>query len=373
METLGLIIKPTRKCNLRCSYCQDWRSKSNKMSFDVLTKLTAEALSPVNNRIDFIWHGGEPLTLGVNFFTKAIALQEKFQQPHQRIKNSIQTNGTLITKEWCEFFVAYGMEVGVSIDGPKEIHDSNRNYSNGKTSFNDVKRGIDLLKKYEIPFGMLMVLNESTLSLSPTNVYDFFKKELKVNNFSFLAARPDNTADGTLAIESQYTDTGKYISFMKKMFDVWYEDDDPKIKIRELNSILGAVIGKLPTVCTLAGNCIGQYFLVEMNGDLYHCDKYLGDKDYHVGNILNNSFAEIKTSDSLINLAKNENLEIMNMQSCEFFGICNGGCPHDRYTMKKYLPSYNSECCGQNELIGYINERVSKEVNVDNCLTDHLN
>lgn len=364
METLGLIIKPTRKCNLRCGYCQDWRKNSSSISFEVLTQLTAKALLPLHhNRVEFIWHGGEPLLLGIDFFTKSIALQEQFSRPTQQIRNSIQTNATLITHEWCEFFAAYGMHVGVSIDGPKNIHDINRNYASGKSSFLDVKAGIELLKRYRIPFGVLMVLTEPALSIGAAKMYDFFTKDLLVTRFSFLAARPDNSPGDLHAVKSQYTNSVSYTSFMRDMFDIWYKYDDPTIKIRELNSILLTVLGGLPSACTLAGGCIGQYFLAEPNGDLYHCDKYLGDKEYYVGNITQSTFDEIKISDSMLNLARNESIQLLKLQQCESFDVCNGGCPHDRYVMKRLsVENRDVNCCGQHSLIQHIKSRIENTV-----------
>jgi uncharacterized protein len=133
IQILGLIIKSTRRCNLRCWYCHDWRSRGEAMPFEVLAALMAKALRPPEHRrVDLMWHGGEPLLLGRAFYLKALYLQQEFAQEGQMIRNSLQTNGTLLDHEWCRFFKEYGFQIGLSVDGP--VHDANRVYASGKVA-----------------------------------------------------------------------------------------------------------------------------------------------------------------------------------------------------------------------------------------------
>lgn len=364
MSLLGLIIKATRQCNLRCEYCHDWRSRYKPMSFQVLANLMKKSIqNEYYNRIQFIWHGGEPLLLGTKFFEKALFLQNRLKRENQVITNTLQTNGTLLTDEWCEFFKKYNFHIGVSLDGPEIIHNRNRYYASGKGSFNDVKRGISLLQKHNIRFGTLMVLNSRALSLSPKELFDFFL-ELGVNVFSFLPVRPDNVKGENTGEKStpDYVNSVQYTNFMKNVFDEWYKLDRPDIQIRELNSLTKVLLGGRASVCTLAGYCIGKYFHIEANGDVYHCDKYMGDNDYHLGNINDSSFEEICRSDKILNLVKEEKENIEKLKDCEYFDYCNGGCPHDRYIAKKYLENFDDRCCGQKELIKYIADNIHNDV-----------
>lgn len=361
IHNLGLIIKATRKCNLRCAYCHDWRARSRRMSLETLARMTSSALSSTGNGlVEFIWHGGEPLLLGQRFFERAVALQQALRRPRQRIRNSLQTNATTLTEQWCDFFAEHKFDIGVSLDGPAETHDFNRAYANGRPSFEDVKRGIGLLRSRGLPFGLLVVVNEAVARLDPRFLFDTILG-LGATSFAFLPVRPDNDpeADAAQSIHSEYLTADAAAAFMTAMFDVWYAHNDPAIRIREFSSLLATVLGKRPTVCTLAGSCIGQYFHVEANGDVYHCDKYVGDPNYLVGNINDSGFDEIRASEKLARLLEQERLSLSKID-CEYSELCNGGCPHDRYIASRY--GGEVKCCGQRHLIRHISCRVEREL-----------
>lgn len=369
MDVLGLIIKSTRKCNLQCSYCHDWRSQGESMSFEVMATLIAKALYPhEHHHIDFIWHGGEPLILGRKFYLKALYLQQRFRQEGQRIHNSLQTNGTLIDEKWCKFFKDFGFNIGISIDGREPVHNVNRKYSSGCGSFDKVKQGIHLLQKHKIPFGALTVITHETLKLDPEDFFNFFH-DLGVKSFAFLAVRPDNVPNTGEIPTTDYVNNTEYVMFMKRIFDLWYDLDDTSIHIRELNGILNSLVGRLPSICTLAGNCLGQYFGVEPNGDIHHCDKFLGDPQYHLGNILKHSFREIRSQKRFHELAAKESKRIATCQPCPWFRVCNGGCPHDYYIASKHSVGCQETCCGLRELIEYIYERVCDDLDYIPLLT----
>ncbi|MFJ5991454.1 radical SAM protein [Lentzea sp. NPDC092896] len=361
-RTLGLIVKASRQCNLRCTYCHDWRSHSDSMPFSTLAEMTWRALRATGtDRVEFIWHGGEPLLLGPSFYAKAIGLQQEFRADRHRITNSLQTNGTLLNADWCRFFRDTGFSIGVSIDGPPEIHDTSRIYESGRASSRKVRSGIELLNDHEVPFGILMVVGEKALDIGAERVWNFFLHDLGVKRFSFLAARPDNTSSSGERPTTEYTTADKYVNFMKDIFDLWLAADDPLISIREIDSLLGQILGGTAKVCTLAGDCIGQYFHIEANGDVYHCDKYLGDLNYRVGNILTDDFDSIAHSAPVERLRKDESTNLHNLNDCPSFAICNGGCPHDRYVARR-SGQKNITCCGLRDLIEYIQVRLGPAI-----------
>ena len=190
---VGLIIKATRLCNLRCTYCNDWREGSDQiMSFQVLVSLISAALKdPAHDSVEFIWHGGETTLLPISFYEKAIFLQSQFRRPGQLIRNSIQTNGTRLTSEWISFFRANRVAVGISLDGPPELNDRVRVRRSGRGSFELVQKGIELLRCGGVPFSVLMVVDEETLGVGPNRIFDFLL-ESKVKSVAFLAAKPAN-------------------------------------------------------------------------------------------------------------------------------------------------------------------------------------
>jgi len=332
------------------------------MSFEVLATMIAKALrSAENRRVEFIWHGGEPLLLGQEFYQKALYLQNEFRTEGQMIRNSLQTNGTLLSDEWCEFFKENDFHIGISFDGPEILHNQNRVYASGKGSFEDVRNGVALLQKHQLPFGALMVLNHEALKLHPEDIFNFFF-DMGIKAFSFLPARPDNLPGTGENPTTDYVTSSEFANFMKQVFDIWIELDDPSIQIREFTSITKALAGGLTSICTLAGHCLGQYYHVEFNGDLYHCDKYLGDTDYHVGNILADEFLAVSNSQKMQDLRTNESNKINSLMQCKWFHICNGGCPHDRYIAEKYSEDYDSKCCGMHDLIEYIHNNIEEDL-----------
>jgi len=363
VKPLNLIIKTTRKCNLRCSYCHDWRSRGSPMPFEVLAHLTAKALQSAEPKlVNFIWHGGEPLLLGQDFFRKALSLQEEFLRPRRYVLNSIQTNGTLIDEAWCEFLGRNKFTVGISVDGPEEIHNRNRNYSGGRGSFSDVLRAIDLMRKHDLSFGVLVVLNENTKRLRAAEIFDFVLNDLGVKNFAFLPAVPDNVpgqATGERLAED-YFPMDDYNEFMKQIFDHWLALDDTEVSVRELEGILRSVMGGNPQVCTLAGGCIGENYHIEANGDVYHCDKYVGDPRYHVGNIVRESFESIGQSPKHLDLVADEKRKHELLSACPNYQVCHGGCPHDRYIAERYDSAFTGGCCGQSDLIDHIRSAVTR-------------
>ena len=363
--TLNLIVKTTRRCNLRCSYCHDWRSRGRPMDFEVLANLTAKAMQHDGQRVvNFIWHGGEPFLLGMDYFKKAMSLQERFLQDKKFVINSIQTNGTLLTQEWCEFLKRNRFTVGVSIDGPEEVHNLNRSYASGKGSYQDIKQKLRLLEDNHVAYGMLMVLNQNTGRLTPKQIFDFIIHDLGVKNFSFLPAVPDNIP-GEITGENAASDfypMEEYADFMKGIFDYWMDLDDPDVKIREIDGLMRSAMGANPQVCTLAGNCIGENFHIEANGDVYHCDKYVGLPEYHLGNIVDDTFAQIKDSQKIQGLVAEEQQRITKLRKCPNFETCNGGCPHDRFIATRYDKGFTGECCGQSDLIDHIKSRITSSV-----------
>ena len=162
----GIIVKVTRLCNLRCSYCHDWRASGDIMSFRVLAHVIASAMATFDS-VQFIWHGGETTLVPISFYKKAMALQARYLRPGCTVRNDLQTNGTRIDDEWAEFFRENQFGVGVSLDGPREIHDRQRLDAGGKPSFDRVLGGLDTLRRHGIPSSILMVVDEDTLALGP--------------------------------------------------------------------------------------------------------------------------------------------------------------------------------------------------------------
>lgn len=361
---LGLIVKATRHCNLRCAYCHDWRvGGDQRMAFPVMARMVAAALRDSQfTSVEFIWHGGEPTVLPISFYEKALYVQSRFRRPGQLVRNSLQTNGTRITPAWARFFARNRFTVSVSLDGPPPVHDRTRRYASGRGSYQDVARGMALLREHRIPFGVLMVIDDDALRLGADAIFDFFLDQ-GIDQYGLIPAEPANqpgAQPGTPT--SHYVDPRRFTAFLIDMYDRWEEHGDPRILIRELDSLRVRIDGAESPMCTLAGACIGRYYAVEPNGDVAHCDRFVGDPHYTLGNVADHSFDQLSRSSGIAALVQEEETALDRLRSCPEFGVCNGGCPHDRYLARRHLPDHQADCCGLRELIGYVRRRAGRQV-----------
>lgn len=352
----GLIVKATRLCNLRCTYCNDWREGPDQsMGFDVLLSLVRAALEdPIHDSVEFIWHGGESTIMPREFYQKAVFLQSRFRRPGQTVRNSIQTNGTRLTSDWISFFRANQFSVGISLDGPPELNDRVRLLCSGRGSSAQVRRGIDLLRNGGVPFSVLMVVDEEALEIGPDRIFDFLARS-NVKSVAFLAAKPLNRPAALPRTHAaHYVDPARMGIFLKGIYDRWIEHGDDRIQIRELDSLRARIREDSASFCTLAGNCLGQYFLIEPDGTIAHCDLFDGDDRYTLGNITRGDFAGIRNAAKLQALKVEWRTDRDQMASCPEFAVCQGWCPHERYTSRRHNASHAASCCGLRDLIGHM-------------------
>ena len=337
------------------------------MSFETVARVTAAVLHhpPVKTAL-FTWHGGEPTLLPLDFYRRALLAQSRLRRDDQSIGNAIQTNGTLLNHEWCQFLADNRFYVGVSIDGPRSLQDLQRPFISGRGSSETVHRKIRLLNDWGIEPGVLMVIDRAAIELGPRALFDFILT-LGVKKIGFNSARPTN--DPTFFEQpkslrqfppAHYTNQSETTAFLLGLYEECEKNTDAKIEIRELEALRRRIYGEEARTCTLAGACIGQHFLVETNGDFAHCDLFLGDPAYTVGNVYEADFRTILQSEAIVRLRRIDEGSQQSMSSCPYYKVCNGGCPHDRYVAMRYDSKYNEECCGQYNLISALTERMRR-------------
>jgi uncharacterized protein len=356
MPALTLIVKATRLCNLRCEYCHDWRAERDQiMPFDVLARLTACALRDLSyNHVEFIWHGGETTLLPISFYEKALYIQAQFRRPGQTVRNSLQTNGTRLNPQWLSFFRSNGFRIGISLDGPADVHDSQRRYVSGRDSFVDVENGLRLLREYDIQYGVSLVVDEPILHLGPDRLLDFLL-EYDLKSVGLLPARPTNEPDGFGHMyPPHYVTPAQMTPFLARLFDLLQDRPEVRLKVRELDAVTQRIRFAPSGFCQLNGKCLGQYFLVEPNGSVAHCDLFVGDERYTLGNIMEQSFESLRQSPLLGTLIADRERDLEGMASCPEFGVCQGWCPHERYLSVRHDPSHTNNCCGLKPLIDHI-------------------
>ena len=321
-------------CNLQCRYCY-YLKKENlyrkgkpfRMPGDILEQYIVQHINaseaPV---VGFAWHGGEPTVLGVDYFRKIVALQRMHQPVGRQIRNGIQTNGTLLDEDWCHFLAAEGFGVGLSLDGPKELHDLYRVSKKQEPTHEQAMRGYALLQKHRIPFDILCVVHDQNVR-HPTEVYRFFK-QIGTRYLGFLPLvefQPDGRAvsDRTVPAEA-------FGDFLCTIFNEWLSQDIGRVKVQIFEEAIGTAFGQDHALCIFRKTC-GDIPVIEHNGDVFACDHFV-DMEHRLGNIRETSLVEMLdgTSQRAFGQAKLDGLPFV-CKNCEVLAMCNGGCPKDRF------------------------------------------
>lgn len=352
---LYVMAKPVSSiCNLACEYCY-YLEKNNLyktsdsndkfiMSDSLLEKFIQQYIeSQTQPQVMFTWHGGETLMRPLSFYQKAMELQKKYARG-RTIDNCIQTNGTLLTDDWCRFFKENNWLVGVSIDGPQEFHDEYRRNKQGLPSWAKVMRGIQLLKKHSVEWNALAVVNDFNADY-PLEFYHFFK-EIGCHYIQFtpVVERISPKADGRHlaspmdAPEAELADFSvtaeQWGKFLCTIFDEWIRHDVGTYYIQLFDSTLANWIGEEPGVCTLAKTC-GHAGVMEYNGDVYSCDHFVFP-EYKLGNIYTHTLTEMMygEKETTFGAAKQNKLP-RQCRECDYLFACNGECPKNRFIYTK--------------------------------------
>lgn len=332
----NVIAKPIGAiCNLDCEYCyylekEDLYPDTNsfKMSGEVLESYIRQYIhsQPFGTKeVTFVWQGGEPTLLGLPFFRKAFALQQKYARPGMNITNSFQTNGTRLHDDWARFFKDHDVLVGISIDGPEEIHDEFRPDKSGNGSFQQVMQGLELLKKHDVRFNTLTCV-QSDNSSYPVKIYRFLKS-IGSTHMQFIPI-VEPMPDGSVSYRSVHPK--KYGTFLNGVFNEWLRQDDiGVIFVQDFDVTLNLVYGNPSPVCVHAETC-GHALAIEHNGDLYSCDHFVYP-EFRLGNILDEKMLDMHESErqERFGMDKKDRLPEYCLK-CDFLSVCNGGCPKDR-------------------------------------------
>ena len=331
------------------------------MPFRVVANLTAKVLNQLDvSSVNFIWHGGEPLLAGLDFYKKALLLQEKCNRNGIKIYNSLQTNGVIMNETWVDFLKKTGFHVGLSLDGPKQIHEKQRPLANGSSSYHYALKTLRLLQQNNIPYGVLCVVTKNTLKLGPAKMFHFMLTK-GIRTFSFLQERPNYISEQETKSISPNINLAQFNSFVEDIFDLWYNQDDPSIRIREFTSILEMLFGGKSMICIYTGDCLGNDLCIDTNGDIYLCDRYMGDDNYKLGNIIVNDFWKVRNSSKLRHLVRVNEARVAQHKDCKWFSICKGGCPF--YALLNDQAFTNDEkTCAMARFMSHIYEVVNSEI-----------
>jgi len=329
-SVFSILVKPVSSdCNLACKYCF-YSSKaeelypetrSHRMSYKVLRELISQFMILSWDRASFCWQGGEPTLAGLDFYREAIKYQSLFGVPGQLVENSLQTNGTLIDESWARFLAKYNFLVGVSLDGPPELHNYYRQDRFGNPSYERVMKGIEWLRRFNVKFNILVLLNQRNIK-HPKELYHFFTDQ-GLRYLQFIPCVERDPETGKIA---RYSVTPKqYGRFLCEVFDEWIAPGIPEIYVRDFDELLiSYVTGDSPS-CIFSREC-GRYVVVEFNGDIYACDFFVEPR-WYLGNLMEQPLEEIIKSKRFIEFKKIKSKLALNCEDCRWLQYCNAGCP----------------------------------------------
>lgn len=350
------LAKPTGSvCNLRCDYCfylekeklfpetEDFRMSDAVLEAFVRQYVEAQPTPEV----EFVWHGGEPALMGIDFYRKVVRCQEPYRKL-KTIKNSFQTNGTLLTDEWCEFFKENGFFIGLSLDGPEEIHDRYRRDRGGQPTFKAVMKGLRLLQEHGVAYNILACVAKETAK-KPLEIYDFFKEQgVEFIQFTPVIERMADERSSkhglSLALPADLdkqeintevtpwtVEPEAYGDFLIAVYESWVRSDVGKIFVMNFEWALNAWLGEPSPVCIFARQC-GRAVALEHNGDVYACDHYVYP-EYRRGNILSDNLGRMVERSVASGFGPHKEKTLpQGCLECDVLKACWGGCPKHRFT-----------------------------------------
>lgn len=380
LQPFHLLAKPTGAvCNLDCKYCfflskeALYPGSKFRMSDELLENYIRQLFeSHGPGEVNVAWQGGEPTLMGVEFFRKSVELAGRYRKPGQTIIHTMQTNGTLINDEWAEFFRENNFLIGLSVDGPREIHDMYRTNKGGGGSFDQVIRGWEHLMKHKVEFNILCTLHSGNAG-HPLEIYRFFRDDLRAQHIQFIpiieratqstleianegwsekpgGERPLYVQEGNLVTERSLK-ADQYGNFLTEIFREWVRRDVGKVFVQMFDVTLASHFD-IHSLCIHAPVC-GSALAMEHNGDMYSCDHFV-EPDYLLGNIGRSSMSELVASEAQKKFGE-EKLETLPKYciDCDVRYVCNGGCPKDRFiSAPDGEPGLNYLCEGYKHFFG---------------------
>ncbi len=361
-----LLAKPTGAvCNLACQYC--FFLSKEKLYPDSPFRMTDEMLEEYIRQYveaqrvpeaSIAWQGGEPTLMGLDFFRRSVELVEKHKRPKMTIQHTMQTNGTLLDDEWCEFFKEHNFLIGISIDGPAEMHNAYRVDKGGNPSFDRVMRGLEFLKKRKVDFNILCTVHAANGDY-PLEVYRFFRDELEAEFVQFIAivVRDNETGfqEGK-TVTDRSVEPEQWGNFFIGVFDEWVRRDVGQTYVQFFDVALGNWVGAPPSLCVFSPTC-GTALALEHNGDLYSCDHFV-EPNYFLGNIAETHIMELVASDKQQKFGRDKLDTLPSYcQECDVLFACHGGCPKNRFVeTPDGQPGLNYLCAGYKAFFHHIDQ-----------------
>jgi uncharacterized protein len=363
-QPFSLLVKPTgADCNLRCAYCFYLEkaalypdSARHRMSDEVLERLISSYMATSQPQYAFGWQGGEPTLMGVDFFRRITDLQKKHGKPGSQVANGLQTNGTLLDDAFATHLRQYHFLLGVSLDGPADIHDPNRITADGRPTHARVLEGISVLRRHQVEFNILTLVN-SLNSRHPDKLYSFLLQEGHLYH-QYIPCVEFDQAGKPLPFS---VDPEAWGDFLCTLFDLWYARDTRRVSIRLFDSILFKLVENVTNVCHMGRDC-RQYFLVEHNGDVYPCD-FFAEPELKLGNIMTHGWDELLASPIFKAFGSCKSQWNPACDACPWVTLCAGDCLKHRYAGSHDPRRLSYLCSGWKRFFAHTAERFGKLAN----------
>ena len=365
VKAFHVMAKPTgAQCNLECDYCfflkkeQLYPDSDFRMSDETMEAYIRQTIEGHRvPQVTIAWQGGEPTLMGLDFFRSTMEVEKKYIKPGMRIENTLQTNGILIDEEWCKFFHENNFLIGLSLDGPRHLHDAYRHDKAGKSVFDKVVRAARLMQKHDVEFNILCTVN-AVNSQHPLEVYRFFRDDLEVRYLQFIPIVERDNETGNQE-GSQVTDRTvapeQYGRFLIDTFDEWVRRDVGIMFVQFFDGVLASYVHDHSTLCILTPTC-GEGVALEHNGDLYSCDHFVEPR-YLLGNISQTSISELVSSEAQRSFGRDKSDALPQYcRECQFLFTCHGECPKNRVlTTPDGEPGLNWLCAGLKAFFEHVN------------------
>lgn len=356
LRPFAVIAKSSDICNYQCSYCYvEHNSKISIMPIETATIAIKKIVDYIGNtrRINFIWHGGEPLMAGSDYFVQVVKFSKQFCN---NIEHCIQSNGSLLTDSFLNFCADNKVAVSLSFDGPAAIHDMNRKTSRGKGTHYETMKALEKIKRAGLTSGCVCVLHKQNID-HVEELYNFFKlykinfrinpvvrSGRAVSNYNALAITPD-----------------EYGRAMMKLFDLWFNDDGT-IQVEPLHTIVGNFVSPNIWGCDYHGNCLKSIISINPDGSIYPCGRFAGLENFRLGNITEDDLAIIFQSDLFNNLSNRNISTVEHCRKCVFREICNTGCMITAYMARGNIYDSDYYCKGRKMLFAHIAKNLKQHL-----------